>query len=248
MPSKRQRTQRNAARVASVEVFKKRRLEASPLLNSEQLNTDDDRLSTIDTSDDESDSAETWFWNESANETDSDSEEEGCNNVDEKDLGEEQSRMEQAVSPKVELKWNRKREQTLCGGYGKGSRSIQMLHNISARELRKEASQIYNIQGLWQQSKDLGMISQGNSQDELEQSRESQPNAGVSSISPLSQVPRGCLPPPSKQQHSKNDRIEALKDLTRLLELVTEKEKKYKGRLSPHNNFYRRHLMVCTYK
>ena len=87
MPSKRQRTQRNAARVASVEVFKKRRLEASPLLNSEQLNTDDDRLSTIDTSDDESDSAETWFWNESANETDSDSEEEGCNNVDEKDLG-----------------------------------------------------------------------------------------------------------------------------------------------------------------
>ena len=132
MPSKRQRAQRNAARVASVEVFKKRRLEASPLLNSEQLNTDDDKLSTIDTSDDESDFAETWFWNESANETDSDSEEEGCNNVDEKDLGEEQSRMEQAVSPKVELKWNRKEEQTLRGGYGKSSRSTQMLHNKSA--------------------------------------------------------------------------------------------------------------------
>ena len=137
--------------------------------------------------------------------------------------------MEQAVSLKVELKWNRKREQTLCGGDGKGSRSIQMLHNKCARELRKEASQIYNIQALWQQSTDLGMISQGNSQDELEQSRESQPNAGVSSISPLSQVPRGCLPPLSKQQHSKNDR----------------KEKKYKGRLSPHSNFYRRQLMVC---
>lgn len=88
------------------------------------------------------------------------------------------------------------------------------------------------------------MISQANSQDELEQSRESQPNAGVSSISPLSQVPRGCLPPPSNRQHSKNDRIEALRDLTRLLELVTEQEKKYKGRLSPHSNFYRRHLMV----
>lgn len=70
-------------------------------------------------SDDESDSAETWFWNESANETDSDSEEESCNYVDEKDLEEGQPRMEQAVSPK--LKWNRKGEQTLRGGYGKGS-------------------------------------------------------------------------------------------------------------------------------
>ena len=128
-----------------------------------------------------------------------------------------------------------------------------MLHNKSARELRKEASQKYNIQALWQRSKDLGMIFQANSQDELEQSRESQPNAGVSFISLLSKVPDGCLPPLSKQQNSKNDRIEALKDLTRLLEkikfiLVTEQEKKYKGRLSPHSNFYRRHLMVCTNK
>ena len=59
MPSKCQRAQRNAARVASVKVFKKRRLEASSLLNSKQLNTDDNKLSTIDTSDDESDSAKT---------------------------------------------------------------------------------------------------------------------------------------------------------------------------------------------
>ncbi len=88
------------------------------------------------------------------------------------------------------------------------------------------------------------MIFQANSQVELEQPRESQPNAGVSSILPLSQVPRGCLPPLFKKQHSKNDRIEALKDLTRLLELVTEQKKKYEGRLSPHSNFYRRHLMV----
>ena len=134
MPSKRQRAQRNAARAASVEIFKKRRLEASSLLNSVQLNTDDDKLSTTDTSDNESESAETWFWNESANETDSDSEEEGCDDVDEKDLEEEQSKLELAVSPKsteVELKWNRKGEQTLRGGYGKSLRSIQMLYNKS---------------------------------------------------------------------------------------------------------------------
>ena len=47
--------------VASIEVFKKKILEASPLFNSEQLNTDDDKLGTIDTSDDKSHSAETWF-------------------------------------------------------------------------------------------------------------------------------------------------------------------------------------------
>ncbi len=94
MPSKRQRAQRNAARAASIQTFKKRRLEASSPLNSEQLNTDDDKLSTIDTTDDDGDSAGTWYWNESANETDSDSEEESCNNVDEEDLEEEQSKME----------------------------------------------------------------------------------------------------------------------------------------------------------
>ena len=92
MPSKRHRAQRDAARAASVEIFKKRRLEASSLLNSEQLNTDDNKLNTIDTSDDESDSVGTWFWNESANENDSDFE--GGNNVDEEDLEEEQPRIE----------------------------------------------------------------------------------------------------------------------------------------------------------
>ena len=53
--------------------FSKR--EASSLLNSELPNKDYDKLSTIDTSDNESDSTGTWLWNESA---DSDSEEEGC--------------------------------------------------------------------------------------------------------------------------------------------------------------------------
>lgn len=144
IPSKRQRAQRNAAQTASIQTFKNRRLEASSPFNSEQLIIDDDKLSTIDTTDDEGDSAGTWYWNESANETDSDSEEESYNNVDEEDLEEEQSKMEQAVSPnntKVELKWNRKGEQTLCEGYGKGSRSTQILHNKSARKLKKEASQ-----------------------------------------------------------------------------------------------------------
>ena len=36
----------------------------------------------------------------------------------------------------------------------------------------------------------------------------------------------------------------ALDDLNRLLKLVIEQEKKYGTRLSPHSNYYRRHVMV----
>lgn len=54
-----------------------------------QLNTNDNKLSTINTSIDESDSTKIWFWNESANKTNSDFEKENCNNVDEKDLKKE---------------------------------------------------------------------------------------------------------------------------------------------------------------
>lgn len=61
---------------------------------------------------------------------------------------------------------------------------------------------------------------------------------GLDSALPSSQTPRGCPPLLLQQQ------IEALKDLTRLLNLVTEQEKKYEYRLSPHSNFYRQHLMV----
>ena len=51
-------------------------------------------------------------------------------------------------------------------------------------------------------------------------------------------------PPPSQQKIHKNQQVEALEDLARLLKLVTEQEKKYGDRLSTDGNFYRRHLMV----
>lgn len=85
MPSKRRREQWKSARAASLEVFKKRRLEASLLPNSAQLRIDDRKLSTADTTntddtDDMDNESGTWFWNKSANETDSDTEEEGNGN------------------------------------------------------------------------------------------------------------------------------------------------------------------------
>ncbi len=119
-----------------------------------------------------------------------------------------------------------------------------MRQQKSARELEKEASKTYDIRALWQQSKDLGMSSSANSQVGLEQQTESMPINPVSSVCPISKIPRGSLPPLFKQQTHKNQQVETLKDLTRLLTLVTKQEKKYEDRLSPHSNFYRRHLMV----
>ncbi len=44
-----------------------------------------------------------------------------------------------------------------------------MRHNKSARDLEKEASKTYNIEVLWQRSRDLGMVSKANNQVGLEQ-------------------------------------------------------------------------------
>ena len=101
---KRQRQHLKAARTASIEFFIKRKLEASSLPKSAQPQIDDDKLSTDDTSDTEGESA-IWFWNESVNEIDSDSEEEG--ELDEKDWEEEKSSTQQdvsCISSKVEIK------------------------------------------------------------------------------------------------------------------------------------------------
>lgn len=64
------------------------------------------------------------------------------------------------------------------------------------------------------------MIFQANGQVELKQPRELQPNASNYYIILLSQVPYGCLLLFSKKQYSKNDQIQVLNDLTKLLELV----------------------------
>lgn len=153
----------------------------------------------------------------------------------------EESRTEQAVSPEVrktQIRWNKEGEGKLRGAYSKGSRRTQIRHQKSACELQKEGSKTYNIQALWQQSQDLGLTT--NAQIELESS-ESLPNGNVCL---LSEIPCSTSAPLSKRQLYRKKQINALKDLTRLVELVTEQEKKYKERLSPHSNFYCCHLMV----
>lgn len=107
MPSKRRLEQLKCARVAAVLSSKKRKFEASSVLNSAQLEIDDDKLSLADTIETEGESG-TWFWNKSANESDSDTKEEADKGEGEGEDSEsnshiEEPRTERAVSPEVEI-------------------------------------------------------------------------------------------------------------------------------------------------
>ena len=50
--------------------------------------------------------------------------------------------------PDVSLRWNKDREKSFCGGYGKRSKSSSQSHQKLARDFKKEASQTYNIEAL----------------------------------------------------------------------------------------------------
>lgn len=65
------------------------------------------------TSNNKSDFDKIWFQNKSVNKTNSNFKDKNCNNFNKKDLEKKQSGIKQAISPKIELKWNQKREQTL---------------------------------------------------------------------------------------------------------------------------------------
>ena len=99
MPSKRRLDQLKSARAAAVQAYKKRKFEASSVLNV-HLEVEDDKLSTTDTSNTEGESV-TWFWNESANESDSDTEEE----EDEDEEGEDEDEEERMI-----INWIRRKE------------------------------------------------------------------------------------------------------------------------------------------
>ena len=103
MPSKRSLEQMKSARAAAVQSLKRRKFEASSVLSSAQLEVDDDKLSTAERSDTEDESG-AWFLNESANESDSDTEggdEEEEDDENESDLDGEEPRTERAVSPEI---------------------------------------------------------------------------------------------------------------------------------------------------
>lgn len=113
----------------------------------------------------------------------------------------------------------------------------------AAKELRKKFSKSYNIGALWQRNRDLGLFSEANSQPEQGGDSQLGPGNAENGVYPLFQVPSGCTSL-SQEKSFREQRVAALKETTRLLELVTEQEKNNEERLSSRNNFYRRHLMV----
>lgn len=130
-------------------------------------------LGIADTSDTKDDT-EVRVGNQSANQADSGSTDEGHDDVDGLGLRVEESKTEQAVDSNVrmaELKWTREGEKTVRGGYGKGSRSTRKRHRKIAQVMEKEASKTYNIEALFQR------------------------NNSVSSPCSLSEVPRGGSAP-----------------------------------------------------
>lgn len=90
---KHQRTQHNAIQIILVKVFKKRRLKTTLFLNFEHLNSNNNKLSIIDTSNNKSDFAKPQIQNKSANKINSDFEKKDYNNIDEKDLEKKQFRI-----------------------------------------------------------------------------------------------------------------------------------------------------------
>ena len=148
------------------------------------------RDNTNDTSDTEGESG-TQYWNESANESGSDTEEEGYSDVDEDDESRtKESKIQEEATPEVSLMDIRWKEQgwrkQSSWGYGKGSKISLQKQRKSARDFEREGSQTYNIEVLWQQSRNLGLIFAANSQVKPSQLL---PNESISSAFSLSNIP-----------------------------------------------------------
>ena len=170
---KRRLAQLKNARLASVAHFKKQKLERIP--NTEQPRIDDNELNTNDTGDTgdtgaDTDEEGTWFWNQSANELESDSECDGYSDS-EGDSGPEAegggSKTEKEALPQNrprEIKWNKKGEESLRGVYGQGSVATFYRKKKAMKKWEDEGHKLYNIQALWQRNRDLGLIFDTNSQ------------------------------------------------------------------------------------
>ena len=183
------------------------------------------RTDTSDSDDLNNSESGTWFWNMSANESEHESDEVGQVDEEEPDI---ESRTEVAVPLQPvtkEICWNKEGENKLRGIYGRGSVSSARRQKLAVEKLEKEASKTYNIKALWQRNCDLGLNSKVNtSASELAESSESASGKERNSAHLLSDVTRGGTETPvlSRQELRRNQRVEALRDLTQLLNLVTD--------------------------
>ena len=224
--SKRQSTQLSQARAAHQENLKKRRVD-------QQIVKDN----SYDTIDDEANSG--WYWHDSSDDDYSDSDKESAGEGEEEEEERTQSGSQFPTAEPAVLGWDGEGEAKLRGIWGKGSQSMEERKQRNAREFQKQAAQCYHIGGMFKKA-----------QEKADQRRKTQVqatdgqhnNQEKSDLNNTAQP--ACSLPASQKEVLIELRIQALKNLERLMDLVTEQEKKYSSRLSPQSNYYQRHLMV----
>lgn len=195
-------------RLALVEPFKKRKLEQTQSLSAEQLCIDDNPLDTsnIDNTSNIEDE-DTYFSHKSANDLESNTEDDVYSNEKESDLGPQIPRTEEEAVLQKSLRekhWNKRGEDNLWGFYGNSSRITLKRKRKVAKTLEKKTSK-YNISAFWQCNRDLGLISRANAQSKLNKSIKS----SVDNVYPLSQVLLGG-------STSQTDQLSLLKSLYNL--------------------------------
>lgn len=140
------------------------------------------------------------------------------------------------------VEWKEGGDGHLRGVHGAGSQSAIERQQRSKRESQLQASQCYSIKAMFQRQ--MTMPKRLSKKEQLAQLGVfvgESTQASLNSIEPLTPA---CLPPMNKKETLKKLQEEALETMNRLLNLVTEQEKKYGCRLAPQSNFYQRHLMV----
>ncbi len=194
MPSKRQHDQWEMTELRRFKRLKREMKSLAQFLTYlVQLQLDDNKTNTSDTSDTESESG-TWFWHESANERDSDSEEQEYSNVEESFLEEEQPSHEGSTRLKSQPKEVKCNEDKLRGVYGKGSLTRQ---RKSIKWLELEVSKTYKFGALSQRQIER-LTSAANTSEELAFFEESVSINQASTAFFLFDIFCGCIPPLSQ--------------------------------------------------
>lgn len=139
------------------------------------------------------------------------------------------------------LGWKPGGDKHLRGAWGAGSQSGIERRVRDGKQYQEQASQSYSLKAMVEKNKTVAAEQAQERAQVEERLINISDNAGLARDIPITAA---CNPPISKRQALYNLRVDALESLTRLLDLVTEQEKKYGYRLGLQSNFYQRHLMV----
>lgn len=126
------------------------------------------------------------------------------------------------------LKWRSGAGKYLRGAYGNGSRTTAFRQRQNQAMLHQEASKHYSIKAMFERQTALSLLGANQASD----------------VIPLNNVDRRQPAGPADKRAA---RLEASRELKRLVDFPTEQRKKYGYILFHKGNFYRRHQMVLSF-